>query len=414
MNGEMLPIRKSMLRAAVIASKPSITQQVREILAFNESVEIGRSLDFYPSEVEVIRFLQAHAPSIMFVDFESVETALGIVSVIERTHPGTQVIALQGGRYDPEVLMKAMRVGIREVLEFPLNPDTVKESLKRVLEILKQRPLSIRTTESLFCFLPAKPGGGASTIAVNTSSMLAKLSGEKTLLMDLDLSNGVSSFLLKLNNSNSVCDALERASQMDDSLWADLTTSRGDLDILGSGTFRTRGEVHSDPLLQILGYVRRRYNAVCVDLSGSMEGFTEELLIDAKHIFLVCTQDIAGLHLARAKAELLRAFNLGDKVSIILNRVEKRSVFSIQEIEKLVGFRVRFSCINDDKRIADAVTAGTHVDTSSEVGKQFNAIATYMFNSNGSHLPKASHQRRFVEYFAITPQTFSFAPRKSE
>jgi pilus assembly protein CpaE len=402
-----------MLRAAVIASKPSVFPQVREMLANSDTVELGRSLDFYPSESEVMRFLQAHVPSIVFVDFESMEKALEIISTIERTNPGTQIIALHGGRYDPGILIQAMRAGVREVLEIPMNLTLLNESLKRVADVLRQRPLSVSATDNLYCFLPAKPGGGASTIAVNASSLLARISGQKTLLMDLDLNNGVSSFLLKLNNTNSIGDALAYASQLDSSLWADLITVRGNLDILGSGLLRTRGDILSDQLLQVLGYARRCYSAVCADLSGNMELFTEELLMDAKQIFLVCTQDIAGLHLARSKGELLRAMNLGEKVSILLNRVEKRSGFSIQEIEKLVGFRVRFSFPNDDKRILDAVTAGNHVDPSCELGKQFEALASYML-TNGHQGPKAPNPRRFVEYFALTPQTFSFAPRKSE
>jgi hypothetical protein len=106
--------------------------------------------------------------------------------------------------------------------------------------------------------------------------------------------------------------------------------------------------------------------------------------------------------------------NLGDRTSILLNRVEKRSVFSIQEIEKLVGFRVRFSFANDDKRIQDAVTEGTHVDPGSELGKQYEALARYMNSSGNPQMPKQTNQRKFVEYFAITPQSFSFTPRKSE
>lgn len=414
MKEELVPIRKVMLRVAVIASNPSIFPQVREMLASSDIAELGHSLDYYPSETDLMRFLQSHTPSIVFVDFECVETALKIVSVVERTNPGTQIIALRGGRYDPEVLIQAMRAGVREVLEFPKDIHIVRDSLKRASDVLKQRPLNVQTTDNLFCFLPAKPGGGASTIAVNASSMLARLSGQKTLLMDLDLKNGVTSFLLKLNNPNSIEDALDYAQQMDSSLWADLTTVRGNLDILGSGTLRTRGDVSKNHLLQLLGYVRRCYSAVCVDLSGNMEPFTEELMVDAKQIFLVCTQDISGLHLARSKAEALRTMNLGDKVSILLNRVEKRSVFSIQEIEKLIGFRVRFSCVNDDKRVLDAVTGGSHVDPACELGKQFEAIAAYMLGLDGPRTPAQARKRRFVEYFSMTPQSFSVTPRKSE
>jgi Flp pilus assembly CpaE family ATPase len=207
---------------------------------------------------------------------------------------------------------------------------------------------------------------------------------------------------------------LDYLNQMDTSLWADLITVRGNLDILGSGTLRSRGDIETSQILQLMGYIRRCYTSVCIDLSGNMEAFTDEILADAKQIFLVCTQDISGLHLARSKAETLRAMNLGDKVSILLNRVEKRSGFSIQEIEKLVGFRVRFSCVSDDKRVLEAVTAGEHVDPGCELGKQFEAIGNYMLGAAGPMAPKPPGHRKFVEYFALTPQTFSFAPRKSE
>jgi pilus assembly protein CpaE len=413
MEAKRYPIRKLMLKAAVFASKSSLSPQVRELLAYSEIVELGRCLDYYPSEEEAMRFLQAHAPSIVFVDFESVESALALIAVIERTNPGTQIIALHRVGYDSDVLVKAMRAGVREVLAFPLSESTLADSLTRVAEILKQRPLSILSTDNLYCFLPAKPGLGASTLAVNASANLARISGQKTLLMDLDLNNGISSFLLKLENSNSIADALDHASELDGSLWTNLITTKGNLDILGSGTLRT-GEVRQEQLLQILGYVKRCYSTVCVDLSGSMEPFTVDLLLDAKQIFLVCTQDILGLRLARAKAEVLRNMNLGDRTSILLNRVEKRSVFSIQEIEKLVGFRVRFSFANDDRRIQDAVTEGTHVDPGSELGKQYEALARYMNSSGNPQMPKQTNQRKFVEYFAITPQSFSFTPRKSE
>jgi hypothetical protein len=232
MEEKRYPIRKLMIKAAVFASKSSLSPQVRELLAYSEIVELGRCLDYYPSEEEAMRFLQAHAPSIVFVDFESVESALALIAVIERTNPGTQIIALHRVGYDSDVLVKAMRAGVREVLAFPLSESTLADSLMRVAEILKLRPLSILSTDNLYCFLPAKPGLGASTLAVNASANLARISGQKTLLMDLDLNNGISSFLLRLENSNSIADALDHASELDGSLWTNLITTKGNLDIL--------------------------------------------------------------------------------------------------------------------------------------------------------------------------------------
>ena len=61
------------------------------------------------------------------------------------------------------------------------------------------------------------------------------------------------------------------------------------------------------------------------------------LLSQSREIFLICTPDIPSLHFARAKAQFLRDSGFEERSSVVINRSEIATPFSIAELEKLLG-----------------------------------------------------------------------------
>jgi hypothetical protein len=111
--------------------------------------------------------------------------------------------------------------------------------------------------------------------------------------------------------------------------------------------------------------------------------------------------------LAREKLALLRAADLGERVSIVLNRSTKRDIVSPEEIENLLGLPVQCAFPNDYKRVHAAISSGEAVDSASELGKQFRAEAETLLSRKGS--PEAK-KRRFVEYFSLVPARYAVTP----
>ena len=60
----------------------------------------------------------------------------------------------------------------------------------------------------------------------------------------------------------------------------------------------------------------------------------EEILHEAKRVYLVCTTELPSLHLCREKLAFLRSQDLASRVSILLNRSQKRGQISLDEMEK--------------------------------------------------------------------------------
>jgi pilus assembly protein CpaE len=390
-----------LLTSIVISPQGDSTGQLSADLSKLGHVRVLRSFKQYPSEEELGRFLQLSGPAIVFLGTEDTPRALALALATDQAGTGTQVVVV-GAACNSQFLVASMHAGVREFLALPLDPDRLTEAVARIAVILERKPLAFRSTDAVYSFLPAKPGDGASTVAVNVSSAVALCSPGRTLLADFDLNVGVISFLLKVTNGRSVLDALAVADRMDDALWDNLVLKRDTMDVLCSGRLEPGNELDVFPAEQIVHFARRLYSTVCLDLSGNMEPFSMSLLSQSKEIFLVCTTDIASLHFARAKAQFLRDSGFGDRASVVINRADLRSPFSTEELEKLLGLRIRFSLQNDPRRVSDAMREGTSVNLKSALGRQFVAFARTLREGEGPSDPPV-RKRRFIEHFAILP-----------
>ena len=223
-----------MLRSVIISPDKELSADLREALEKTHRIAVLRTLDSYPGEQDLVRFLRATAPEIVFLSLESSRSALAVASGIEAHSTGTQIVAI-GRAIQKEALLETMRAGIREFLALPFESDAVFQVLARTGEALERRPAAIESTDLVLAFLPSKPGVGCSTIALNTSIMLSQLPDTKTLLADFDLNCGMIAFMLQMDATYSVVTAAENAHQMDETLWPKLVTSLGDLDVLTAG-----------------------------------------------------------------------------------------------------------------------------------------------------------------------------------
>lgn len=377
------------MRSVIICPDIELSDHLVSVLGELGMTQVVRNLDRYPDAADLQRLMRTTAPQLVFIGMQEPERALPMVQELEAQIPGLQFIAV-ARVCDPQILLDAMRSGIREFLSSPLDRQNVIDALTRVREMIEKRPVTIASTDNLFCFLPSKPGVGTSTIAVNASVALAKLPETNVLLTDLDLNSGLVRFMLKLANDYSVVDAAEHVLNMDENLWPQLVTSLGRLDVLHAGKLNPNQRIDPGMLRELIDFSRRNYKVICVDLSGNLEKFSLDLMHDCKRIFLVCTPEIPSLHLAREKYLFLKNIDLGARVSVLLNRCTKRQVISVEQIESLLGLPVAMTLPNDYSGVHQSLTAGKAVDSNSELGKQYAALGRMMMGIPEAAKDKAS------------------------
>jgi pilus assembly protein CpaE len=396
-----------MLRAILISPDRGLAEQLGAAVAQNGQVGIVRAFERYPADHELPRIIRAHAPQILFVDVGSLADALRLAAAIGEAAPGTQIVAFDGA-CAPNTLLDLMRAGIREFIAVPDSLGELGNALGRVAAALERTPAHIPVTEEVIAFLPAKPGVGCSTVALNTSVALAAQPSTR-LLADFDLNCGIIAFLLHLDFDRSLVDAAEHAPQLDEDLWPKLVAKAHGLDVLPAGPIRPGFRIELPALRYLLEFARRNYDVVCADLSGLMERYSVELMQEAKRIYLVCTPELPSLHLARQKLDYLRSLDLESRVSLLLNRSQKRALVTSGDIEKLIGLPVAIEIPNDYRGVHKALQEARPVDPGSDIGKRFTELARRILAKE----PGAKPSRRFVEYFSLSPARYSFGTTKN-
>lgn len=367
-----------MLRGVLICPDQELGDRLAAGLLESHRVGLVRRLDSYPNSVDLGRFIRASAPEVVFLSIETRQQALEVAKHIGVMAPGTQVVAINR-TCDSSTLLETMRAGIREFLSPPFEPAALLELLQRVDDAVQHNPPEFESTDSVFAFLPAKAGSGTTTIAVNTSLALSRMPDSHVLLADLDLNSGLVGFMMLLNQTTySILDAAENAMEMDENLWPKIVSSKGALDVIPAGKMRPGFRIEATQLRHILTYARRHYSAIVVDLSGMMERYSIEILHEAKRVFLVTTAELPSLHLCREKLAFLRSQDLDGRVSILLNRSQRRGQISQQEMEKLFGMPIHMQIPNDYAGVHAALTAGKHVDANSALGAKYRELAETM------------------------------------
>jgi pilus assembly protein CpaE len=398
-----------MLRAIIICPDVELNERLDTILNDIGIVAITRVMDHYPNTQELLRFLRAHAPQLVFISAEAMAKAGETVREIEKNTPGTQVIAV-GRVCDPQLLMELMRAGIREYATYPFDKGILTEALVRVRETLKSKPAFIDSTDNVFSFLPSKAGVGASTIALNAAVALSRQPNADVLLADFDLNSGMMRFMLKLDNAYSVTDAAEHSMHMDEALWPQMVTTIDKLDVLHAGKLNPDFHIEAAQLNHLMEFMRRNYRVLCFDLSGNLEKYSLEIMHESKKIFLVCTPEIPSLHLAREKYLYLKQLDLQDRVCILLNRSQKRPLITPEQIEQLLGVPVTMTFPNDYQGVHRALTFGRWVDPTTELGRQFTLLAQTMLDTRPH--PVEQRSKRFIEFFSVIPGKHAMAEKK--
>jgi pilus assembly protein CpaE len=398
-----------MLRTIIISPDRELAVYLHQVMAQHEDLSVIRVIDRYPEAVELSRLIRSHAPQLVFINAVDSGQATTVARHIEQAMPGIQVVAV-GLSCKPESLMEIMRAGIREYLTVPLENEALNACLLRIRDNLAKRPVVYQTSELLYSFLPSKPGVGATTLAVNASAAVARAADTRALLLDFDLNSGMTRFVLKLHNSNSILDAAEHANAMDDNLWQQIVSKAAHLDVVHAGTLNPDIRVENLQIHQLLDFARRQYQVISVDLSGNLEKYSMEIMHESRNIFLVCTPELSSLHLAREKLQYLHRMDLADRVRLLVNRYVKHSALLPSEIEKIVGAPVTMTFPNDYDRVMRAINDGGAVDPNSKLGYAHAQLAAHMSEKKAPEAPEP--RRKLVEYFNITPARFSFEKTK--
>ncbi len=287
--------------------------------------------------------------------------ALSIAHVIDTSAPQVEVMLV--AEPDTDLALRAMRVGIREILTPTISGDDLKVLIHRVSASLTQRSTTTaatpRESESGRIIVIASPKGGVgkSTIASNLMIALAARAPMQTVLVDLDVQFGDAANLLDLKPAHSLEDAFGPAAALDTLILKTfLTVHPSGFYVLCGAESPTVGDrVEAAHVRRLLSQLASQFRYVVVDTSAGLSEHTLAALEEANDVVLVSSMDVTSIRALRREVDLLGELELlPTSRHLVVNFTDRRSGLTDRDIENVIGMPVAVSIA----RSADAPLAG--------------------------------------------------------
>ena len=312
----------------------------------------------YPELDDVPRLLEADYDVIIVELDSNPEHALDLVESICGSSSITVMVYSAGT--DPEMLVRCMRAGAREFLTEPIAQNTIAEALVRAsVRRPAVRPAK-KTAGKLLVFIGAKGGSGVTTVASNFAVSLAQQTGQRTVLIDLNLPFGDAALDLGINAQYSTANALQNIIRLDYHFLSSMLTKHSSgLFVLAAPDRYTQVEATNETVHKLLTVARQNFDYVVVD-AGSRFGATGKALFeDSATVYLVTQVGITELRNSNRLISELLTVN-GNRLEIVLNRYTPRSLGIDEEsITKALTMPAQWKIPSDFATARDAQNTAT-------------------------------------------------------
>jgi pilus assembly protein CpaE len=286
------------------------------------------------------------------------QAALAELERLMPLYPKLEVV-LVGGADSPDVLRRALRLGVREVVHGPAARDELVEALGR-LTVRGQAGSGERG--KVLSFLSCKGGSGATFLATNLGYALAALEGKSVLLIDLNLQFGDAAlFVSDRWPQVTLADVARDVGRIDRAyLQAAAVPVLHNFGVLAASEDPTRAaDVRAEHVDALIRFARTQVDYVLLDLGRSLDPVSVRALDMSDAIFPVVQLMLPYARDGRRMLDVFRSLGYGnDKVRPLVNRAEKGAALTQDDLERALRAKVYGSIPNHFQSVNDSVNQG--------------------------------------------------------
>lgn len=356
----------SALKGAVISTDADFRTTLRDAFVragLPGAVALEITTGFSQLGDEQLTAIRQVEPDLIVLDLES-DPGLGLkfAQFMADQNPGLRFVAV-GPVLEPDMLMAAMRANVADYLPKPVAEEALRAAVERAAQRLgKGAGERSRAAGVVYPFFGVKGGVGSTIIAANFAIMLHRLTGKKTLLLDLDLELGESALILGVQPRFNLVDFIENFRRMDAGLLASyIEQHESGVHLLSAAFQPQKAEAISpDQVRRMLQFLRQHYEYIVIDTPKSFGPHSLAALEQGELVFLVATADVPSLrNIQRGLPLLKRVLPHGEEqLRLIVNRHSDNDAISIADVERTLGLTVFATIGNDYEAVMTSVNSG--------------------------------------------------------
>lgn len=259
------------------------------------------------------------------------------------------------------LFQQALRAGVKDVLEAPVDTAQLQEACRRVAESVGALG---RPTESgaipdveegdlgkVITVFSTKGGAGKSVVATNLAVALALRTNETVALVDCDLQFGDVAVMLKLAPQHTIVDAVNSIERLDAGYLQNLLVTHppSGLQVLPAPLEPAYADqITAEHVRTIVSTLRQVAKFIIVDTPSYFDDKVLTLIEECDDILLVAGMDIPNIKNVKIGLQTMRMLDTpNSKIHLVLNRANTKVRLDVSEVERTLQIKAETQLPSD-------------------------------------------------------------------
>ena len=234
----------------------------------------------------------------------------------------------------------------------------------------------------------SKGGVGKTTIASNVALELAKQTGKKTALIDLNFSLGEVSEFLNLKPSFNLSNVLENIDKISSDDISKMFEKYNDTELYlltESENGENFSTITHNRVTRFLRALKETFAYIVVDTPTVADDKVFKTLLASDYVLFVTSVNMNAMKNTKKSLDLIKSKGVNeDKIKILLNRYVESEELSTEEIESEIGCKIYKRIPNNYFTVMSAINKSISVseeNINSNVAESFRELAVMLSDS---------------------------------
>ena len=315
------------LTIAVLFADGKVRPEILEILeSFPQLNLIGQTCD--PDD---LLDLLTEPPDLIFLGMSGEGDVPEWLKKLPQRLPQTALLACSDN-WQPDFLIRAMQVGVRDFLTLPINRSDLKAAIERAYPSNKLGHIIAVTGN--------KGGVGITTVAINLAVALGGLTTDQVALVDLGRPFPDIAKFLDLKPTYSLSDLIHSKEALDkDFLKKIMQPYSRKIEILhGATDLHDQSELGIELIEKVFVELRQMYKYIVVDLSNWIDNLFVKVMQEAELVILLTGLTITDINNMQQLWSLLIGWGQPiNRVKVVVNRINKGTKIQMDSLKEITN-----------------------------------------------------------------------------
>lgn len=276
-----------------------------------------------------------------------------------------------------DLIVKIMRLGVKDVLSTPVIKSEFFDALKRVSAQFSNNGEHVSKSRVITIF-SNKGGIGKTSIATNLAFELSQITKENVALIDLNFQFGDITTFMDIQPTFSISYMLQNPDKLNKDFLLNTMEKYKNTSLYmlaDPPVFKQAAEVSSKQIEKLISVLKETFSYIIIDTDTNFDSKTITALDNSDLIFLVTIVNLPALRNCQRCLDLFEKLGYdNEKVQILINRYMENDEIKIEDVEKLLNKQVYWKIPNNYFTMMAAINKGV---TAAEINASSNVAVSY-------------------------------------